>query len=255
MSLLSQLFNKTNQKLKKKIFSRYDELNDKNFSMVPNLRKYGYHKEISFHKKNKNAEKIIKFFDEFKNSDEFNKELKKENNSERYKYRSHLTKYFNRKLLEDYSEDEFFMQNVEQYFGTRPFVRVIDVWLDKPVDKIFQKYSQNYHRDSDDYFLLKTFLCLNDIDNSNGPFQFIEKSHLNPWHNISNSHSDKEVENQLYPNSKKISLIAKKGDLYSADTNGFHKGKPLLNNFRCLLTVHYVSKYPKNKFLKDRFIY
>ena len=34
----------------------------------------------------------------------------------------------------------------------RPFVRVIDVWLDKPVDKIFQKYSQNYHRDSDDYF-------------------------------------------------------------------------------------------------------
>ena len=49
--------------------------------------------------------------------------------------------------------------------------------------------------------------------------------------------------------------IAANGDLYVADTNGFHKGTPLINNFRCLLTVHYVSSKPKNKFLRDKFIY
>lgn len=255
MHYISQILNKTKHKLKKKILSKYDESNDNNFAMVPNLRKYGFHKELSFDKKNIYAEKIIKFFSEFKNSPEFNQELKKENNNERYKYRNHLTKYFDKNLLENYSEDEFFIGNIQQYFGTKPYVRIIDVWLDKPVEKLFQKYSQNYHRDSDDYFLLKTFLCLNDVNDENGPFQFIEKSHLNPWNNISNSHNDTEVENILYPNSKKISLTAKKGDLYSADTNGFHKGKPLSKNYRCLLTVHYVSKFPKNKFLKDKFIY
>ncbi len=255
MNYFSKIINKTKYKFKKTIFSNYDKSKDIHYSMVPNLRACGFHKENSFYKKNMNAKKIIEFFDNFKNSEDFLFELNQENKSDRYKYRSHLTKYFDKEMLSNYAEDDFFLSNIKQYFGTKPYVRIIDVWLDKPVDKKFQKYSQNYHRDSDDYFLLKTFLCLNEITEENGPFQFIEKSHLDPWKNMSNNHENHQVENILYPDSKKISLIGKKGDLYVADTNGFHKGKSLINNVRCLLTVHYVSKFPKNKFLEDKFIY
>ena len=59
-------------------------------------------------------------------------------------------------------------------------------------------------------------MCLTDIDDKNGPFQFLEKSHLDPW--------VKDYKNYL-KDTKPVNMTAKKGDLYMADTNGFHRGK------------------------------
>lgn len=84
--------------------------------MVPNLRKFGIHKEEDFHNKNLSAKNITNFFEDFKNSQTFLKEFKKQNNNSRYKYRTHLTKYFNKDLLENYAEDNFFKDNIHQYF-------------------------------------------------------------------------------------------------------------------------------------------
>jgi len=255
MHYFSQILNKYRYKVKKKLLSKIDISKDANYEFASKLRKSGFAKIKGFNKQNENARKIISFFNEFKSSKDFEKELNKDNDYDAYKYRSHLTKYFDKSLLTNYAEDNFFLDNVEQYFGTKPFVRVIDAWLDRPVEKKFENYSQNYHRDSDDYFLIKTFLCLNNINEDNGPFQYIEGSHLNPWKNISKNHSSFQVEREIYPQNEVFSVTGNQGDLYAADTTGFHKGKSLINGYRCLLTVHYVSKYPKNDFLKDKFIY
>jgi hypothetical protein len=253
--MISSLIHKNRHKLKRFLMSKVFYEQDNKFEMVPDLREKGHFCKKKFSQKNFNAKKILDFFIDFKKSNEFNKLSTIENSYDRYKYRKHLTKFFEKKLLENYSEDNFFISNIKQYFGLEPHVRCIDVWMDQPVDIKFQKDSQLYHRDSDDTFLIKTFLCLTEVNENNGPFKFVEGSHLEPWKNISNQHTDHEVEKILYPESRLVIQTAEAGDLYVADTNGFHKGTPLINNIRCLLTVHYVSSKPKNKFLKDKFIY
>ena len=137
--------------------------------------------------------------------------------------------------------------------GLAPKVRLIDVWLDKPVSEEFQKYSQLYHRDHDDFFMIKTFLCLTEIRESNGPLQYVQASHIDPWKNLRNQHTDSDVEEVLYPNKKIFSMTGSQGDMYAADTNGFHKGKTLTEGIRCLVSVQYVSENPRIPFKDDKF--
>jgi hypothetical protein len=67
----------------------------------------------------------------------------------------------------------------------------------------------------------------------NGPFQFIKETHIKPWKN-----------ENIFKKNKLISLIAKRGDLYMADTNGMHKRKIIKKKYRALLHVQYVSDEP-----------
>jgi len=60
-------------------------------------------------------------------------------------------------------------------------------------------------------------------------------SHIDPW---------KKNINFYLKKNKIVNMTANKGDLYMADTNGFHKGKKLLSGFRVLLNVHYASDNP-----------
>jgi hypothetical protein len=59
----------------------------------------------------------------------------------------------------------------------------------------------------------------NDISVQNGLFQFIKETHIKPWKN-----------ENIFKKNKLISLIAKRGDLYMADTNGMHKRKIIKKN-------------------------
>ena len=210
---------------------------DKQFEFVGKLREFG-HLNSNFAGKNILAKSIINQFNDI--SDDF---LKKKasslsNITGRYNYRTFITENFDKKLLKDYANQDIFIKNFKQYFGLIPTVRFISVWLDYPTNENLEKNSQIFHRDYDDVFLVKTFLCLTDIDDKNGPFQFLEKSHLDPW--------VKDYKNYL-KDTKPVSMTAKKGDLYMADTNGFHRGKKLITGYRVLLNVHYISKNPMAK--------
>ena len=211
---------------------------DDNFEFVKNLRKYGLSKKNQFYKENSLASEIIKTFDKIsdKKLTKFLSDDRK--NKTRYSYRSSITHFFDKKLLYDYANQNIFIDNFKQYFGLEPKIRMISVWIDYP-NIGEKKNSQLFHRDYDDVFLVKTFLCLTNVKKENGPFQFLLKSHLSPWINKLNI-----MKNPL------SSLIAKKGDLYMADTNGFHKGKKLIRGFRCLLNVQYVSDRPMTGFSK-----
>ena len=101
--------------------------------------------------------------------------------------------------------------------------------------------------------MIKTFLCLTEIRESNGPLQYVQASHIDPWKNLRNQHTDSDVEEVLYPNKKIFSMTGSQGDMYAADTNGFHKGKTLTEGIRCLVSVQYVSENPRIPFKDDKF--
>ncbi len=226
-------------RLRQIIFSRVNYQNDKNFHGMNQLRRDGAVHIAKFYEENLISKKIIKSFDIQKENILLNELPKLNEKLGRYDYRTKITKYFDQNLLIEYANQSFFKSYVGQYFGFDPFLRHISVWLDIPKKNEEKKNSQLFHRDDDDAFLIKTFLCLTDINIGNGPFQLIKSSHKKPWHKT------------YMDDDEKITMTAKKGDLYLADTNGFHRGMSLKQDYRVLLTAHYVSKYPKKKFLNS----
>lgn len=230
-----------NYHTQKKLRSKIDYSSDKKFLFVKNLRDKGCHFEKKFFLNNLIANKIFKSFKNIPQTTLNGIIQEFESQTGRYNYRKYITHLFDPKVLEEYARQDIFISNFKQYFGLEPKIRFISVWLDLPTKDNFPKNSQIFHRDSDDIFLVKSFLCLTKIEKDNGPFEFIEKSHLKPW--------DLELKNYLKKNITK-KFTAEAGDLYIGDTNGFHKGNLITKGYRVLLTVHYVSSKPKVGFLK-----
>lgn len=222
---------------RKFLFSRINYKNDPNFPGMDLLRKNGAIYLPKFSQNNLLSKQIIDSFESQKEIILSKEILKLDNKKGRYDYRSKITNYFDKDLLLSYAKQNFFIQFIGQYFGFVPKLRFVSIWLDRPKFDKVEKDSQLFHRDDDDAFLIKTFLCLTDINLDNGPFQMIKSSHRKPW-----------IKN-YFDNHEKITMTANKGDLYLADTNGFHRGAVLDKDFRVLLTAHYVSKFPKKKFL------
>jgi len=109
-----------------------------------------------------------------------------------------------------------------------------------------------WHRDRTfyKYRYSKILTYLNEVDEINGPFQYLEKSHL--FKNIIKAnnilkvkYSDKWFTNEQVINvSEKIGLkiatiIAEPGDLIIFDGTGIHRGKPLESGERYALTNYY----------------
>lgn len=160
-------------------------------------------------------------------------------------YRKSLTPFFNEADLLEYAQNPFFMEGIEQYFGFKPHIRYIAVWLDYPNTKKDAFSTQMFHRDPEDHHLIKTFLYLKDVSEKNGPFCFVTKSHTDTWNSYSKIvHTDKDIA-ELYPNSEVKKLAGPAGSLILADPNGFHKGLKPQEGYRVLVTVYYCSDKPR----------
>lgn len=231
-----------NHQLIRKFRSSINYKLDKNFTFVDDLRENGCHIQKEFSKKNNLAHDIINQFEKIPKEKITSIIQNYSNNSGRYNYRKYITNFFDNKLLLEYANQNLFKDNFKQYFGLEPKIRFISVWLDFPTLDNNEKNSQIFHRDTDDIYLVKTFLCLTNINMENGPFEFIKTSHKKPW--------DQNVNNYLKTRPSLVKTFSlNKGDLYMADTNGFHRGKILSKDYRVLLNVHYVSSKPRVGFL------
>jgi hypothetical protein len=99
-----------------------------------------------------------------------------------------------------------------------------------------------YHCDKNTPWILKFFLYLNDVDTvDDGPFTYIEGSAFEKPRNWITQHRwpDKTIE-QVYGKERVKHLTAKKGDLLTAVTSGFHKGQKVKSRDRSLLTLNFV---------------
>jgi len=88
---------------------------------------------------------------------------------------------------------------------------------------------------------LKAFIFLNDVTKFNGPHVFTESSHRNitkNFHRDGRFETD-EVDNS-YPGLSKT-ILANAGDVLIADTIGLHRGSPLIEGHRDLLSITYCN--------------
>jgi hypothetical protein len=236
---------------------------DKNFSSCHDLRSKGIFIKNDFHQISLESKVLIDFYNENFNSEKINSiiqsrinEIKKNNLSEKQlkrNYKVTITEYFKKDDLLNYANQKYLIDNITQYFGFKPFIRNINVQLDffNPNFDL-NTSTQIFHRDYDDIKLAKAFFYLTDvIDESYGPFEFIQKSHLKPWHL---NYSDPIKNNEHLLNSQFLkTCIGNQGTLVIADTNGYHRGHKLNKNYRVLVYVMYTSNNPFNGKLKDIF--
>ena len=114
-----------------------------------------------------------------------------------------------------------------------------------------------WHRDLIYGKIFKSILYLSDVDEDNGPFQYIDHTHKDPdklrlvrkvgFGALQNRVSEEEVSrvSELGYNVK--SITGKAGSLIIVDTSGIHRGKPIEKGTRYALTNYYsLDPYPEH---------
>ncbi len=107
-----------------------------------------------------------------------------------------------------------------------------------------------WHRDSPVTHQFKAICYLNDVEEENGPFQFVKRSQRK-WEVIKcyvrgvfkpgqYRFTDEEIDRYLLETGSEISsVIGKAGSLVFADTKGVHRGKPLSGGVRYVLFCYF----------------
>ena len=139
------------------------------------------------------------------------------------------------------------------YMGMRSYLRVIDLWWDRPTTDPAAA-TQLWHRDFDDARCIKAFIYLNDVDADTGPFTYMPGTHMFgeladvvPGDGSKNRFSDAEMATAFDMQKAKI-VTGQAGTVIFCDTYGFHRGvKP--HKDRLMSSFQYVSrasKYPRD---------
>jgi hypothetical protein len=115
-----------------------------------------------------------------------------------------------------------------------------------------------WHRDKEDWRMVKVAIYLNDVDEDGGPYQCIKQT-INEWLIATlpkyKGLRHSELQKLLNTDSSDwlTSCIGKTGTVIFTDTaRCYHRGKPPLKSDRAAIFFHYFSYRPKNPFYCDR---
>ncbi len=147
---------------------------------------------------------------------------------------------------------EEFLYLASLYLGIYPFLGRFYAWYDFPTNEN-ETSTQCWHRDTDDKKFFKIFIYLNEVNNGNGPFCYIKKTHQSNKnveakkhfkktnHSTFNILEDNDVKN-LYLEQDIMECNGSLGTTIFADTSGYHRGKKLKNDKRIMLVFEYFSQ-------------
>ncbi len=133
------------------------------------------------------------------------------------------------------------------YLGMLGRLGYIDLWYNvatgaSPV------LSQRWHRDPDDRKQVKFFLYLRSVNDDNGPFCYIPRSHnggcfrkIRPQAIHNSNYPPDYVIERNFPETLRKKCIGKAGTLIFCDTIGFHKGGDLVIEGRLLFNAVYTT--------------
>ncbi|BBC24313.1 2OG-Fe(II) oxygenase [Pseudanabaena sp. ABRG5-3] len=116
-----------------------------------------------------------------------------------------------------------------------------------------------WHRDKEDWKMVKVAVYLNDVDEFGGPFQCV-KSDINKflietlpqYKGLTNSELEQLLKTNN-PDEYLTSCVGKTGTVIFTDTSKYyHRGKPPSKSDRSAVFFHYFSYRPKNPFYCDR---
>ena len=166
------------------------------------------------------------------------------------------------------------IQIAEQYLGCVPTIYSLNCWWSFPAGFDPKRVTQSFHRDNDDFRFLSAFIYLNDVDELNGPHQYVPQSHtvaglerillrsLNfdtglgieamrqsqPFQAVMKILNDgqinlasKQVESIFGDNY--LTFTGTEGTTLIATPCGFHRGLPPLERPRLMLWIRYGMHY------------
>ncbi len=208
---------------------------------ISTLRKNGVIFKKSSEINDSGLTEIVNYCSKIINADDFKKKCEKitnaKNNSNLHKkYKIDITDIFDENILSNLEKKSLMPSIAKKYFKKvaymNNFAITKDVFVNNP-----PLHTQIFHRDGDSFFLLKFFIYLNKVNESNGPFQYLKSSHIN-----NDEFSKKKIESKSHENL--LTYCGNVGDIIIADTNGYHKGKQILKETesRYLLTFMYSDK-------------
>ncbi len=127
---------------------------------------------------------------------------------------------------------------VARYLGCKPTLASIGVRWSLPTDSETPPEVHTFHRDTDDWLLVKVFIYLTDVDAESGPHSFVITSHKSSGTLRARSFTTAEVEKK-YGTANIVQIVGPRGTNFIANTYGIHKGVPPLRRPRLMLQATY----------------
>ncbi len=139
------------------------------------------------------------------------------------------------------------MRIVCGYLGMFSRVAALDLWYNVATPGPDYK-SQRWHRDPEDTRIVKTFLYLRDVAETNGPFCYIPGSHNGgPFREVYPQRvalgvypKDGAVDARFPPNLRKV-CTGEAGTFVLCDTTGFHRGGHPIEGGRLVFNAVYTT--------------
>ena len=122
------------------------------------------------------------------------------------------------------------------YLGCAPTISTIGIRWSRPSGETANV--QSFHRDPDDWKMVKFFTYLTDVAEGTGPHVFIAGSQRETPPLFARRYSDEELANK-YGEKAFITIEGRRGTMFLADTSGVHKGAAALKGPRLMLEVGY----------------
>ena len=122
------------------------------------------------------------------------------------------------------------------YIGCKPTLQALGVRWSYPGRASHD--AQAFHRDPDDWRLLKLFVYLTDVDEQSGPHVYVAGTHMTrgPWR--AKTQGQAEIEDQFGAQQIRA-ILGACGTTFVADTSGLHAGIPPKRTPRLLLQAQY----------------
>jgi len=119
-----------------------------------------------------------------------------------------------------------------KYLGLIPKLTSFKVWRSHQIELQDRTASQNWHRDYNEYQMVRVFYYFNDVTSDNGAGEYIRGSHFkgdsfdklqDSQDGLSRYSTDKDVES-LFPEDRVKVAEGTAGTLFFMDTAGLHRG-------------------------------
>lgn len=132
----------------------------------------------------------------------------------------------------------------KEYLGCQPTISGLRIDWSCPASGA--GYVQRFHRDYDDWKIVKLFIYLSDVDDSSGPHEFVATSHKHSGQFRAIPYKQEDLE-QKYGRDKLVRVVGPRGTSFMVDTWGIHKGNVPVTGNRMMLQIQY-SVLPVLKF-------
>jgi hypothetical protein len=154
-------------------------------------------------------------------------------------------------IFQSLVSEPLFLSVAADYLGTIPKLDPCNAWWTVSSKDKDDSLAQEYHFDMDTIRWLKVFIYLSDVTPQNGPHCFMEGTHRSGMIPLAlrkkgySRLTDEEVF-RYFPKQNEITFNGAKGTVIFEDTRGLHKGQPVLEGSRLILSLQFSNVLFKN---------